>query len=362
MRISFPWSRFSRFQVWWQGRKDGKAGIPPVDQIEHAPYENSIKNWAEENIHRLAQKWEKIDQILKKNYCSTVVSLKTFRKRIADIQGEYQQSAEEVETAERKLHELSDRKHLSKKSYLFFMILLGFSEFPINTIVFNLFGEARWFTFLMTTMLAVGLPLLAHFCGMILKKDSHYGTISKKEKVFLIFLLLIVIAVIISIAYFREKYFESMGISRLLNIDIDPMIITLTYFAINALIFMGAMLIAYYHYDPEIQQWERALNQASDDFEEDEYNLKKYRTMVYELEKKVQEYQEIRQNTWDEIVAKAGEIEKICKRIIDDYRRHNLAAREDKTLPESFKRYPEISFPESLKKLNWECAEKSIEE
>ncbi|MFQ5708041.1 MAG: hypothetical protein ACE5HO_11355 [bacterium] len=69
MSFHFPWSSYSKFNARWNGRKDDKAGIPLVEQEQHAPYELELQKLAEENIRRVAQRWEDMDKKLKSEYC-----------------------------------------------------------------------------------------------------------------------------------------------------------------------------------------------------------------------------------------------------------------------------------------------------
>lgn len=355
MGISMPWSKYSRFHVWYRGRKDGKRGIPPIDQVEHTPYENAIQKWAEENIHRVAQEWEKMDQKLKGEYCRIKVALEAANRAKKAALDEHAESSEDVETAQNEINKLLIRKHMSPWGYFTLMIFLGFSEFPLNSIVFDLFGEKRWLTYLMSAGLAVVLPVFAHFVGVILKREPFKKRIINTETVLLFFTIIIPIFTISGIAYFREKFFEATGVNSYLHVQIDPTMITLIFLIINLLIFTGAIIASYFYHDPELRQWEKTYKFHLKEMREDQKEIAHHKAIEDTLRERLQIKREYRQNEWDEKVAEAYEIKKICLGVIDNYRTHNLSRRADPTLPASFKTYPEIAIPKSLLEISWLC-------
>jgi len=355
MALSFPWSRFSSFHVWYRGRKDGKRGIPPIDQDEHTPYENSIQKWGEENIRRVAQKWEKIDQKLKGEYCRIKVALESALKAQARAKSEQMDSNGDLDVAQQELNKLLIRRHIPPLVYFILLIFLGASEFPLNSIVFNLFGEQQWLTLLMSSGLAVILPLFAHFIGVFLKNDPFRVEKLKSDNILLIVSLLIPIFAIAGIAYLREKYFEASGIQTALNIHLNPSMITFIFVLINLLLFTGAIILSYFYHDPELRKWEKTHKIYSKELEEDQKELARYKALAQTLNEQLQVIREQRKNGWDAKVAKADEINKICLGVIDRYRTHNLSRREEPQLPKSFRTYPEITMHESLCKLSWTC-------
>ncbi len=89
MAFFFPWNRYTKFRSRWNGRKDGKIGIPAVDQQQHAPYELELQKLAEENIRRIAQKWEKLDIELKSEYCKARFQYEAAKKGRNAAEGEH---------------------------------------------------------------------------------------------------------------------------------------------------------------------------------------------------------------------------------------------------------------------------------
>src|SRR5207247_6824514 len=46
------------------------------------------------------------------------------------------------------------------------ILFLGIGEFPLNTVVFRLFGEAEYLTYVMASTLAIMIPLIGVFIGI----------------------------------------------------------------------------------------------------------------------------------------------------------------------------------------------------
>jgi len=60
---------------------------------------------------------------------------------------------------------------------LFWLILLGLSEFPLNGLVFSLFGVGKIETYVIAAALCVIIPLFAHLAGEKLRQED------KKKKI-----------------------------------------------------------------------------------------------------------------------------------------------------------------------------------
>src|SRR5437879_13591247 len=52
------------------------------------------------------------------------------------------------------------------------ILFLGIGEFPLNTVVFRLFGEAEYLTYVVASTLAIMIPLLGVFIGIHMR-PSH---------------------------------------------------------------------------------------------------------------------------------------------------------------------------------------------
>src|SRR5438045_4097300 len=64
-----PFLRYSHWDSARNGRQDGKSGVPNAEQEKQPPYIMQLKNFAEENIARLAQGWKRQDEKLLAQYC-----------------------------------------------------------------------------------------------------------------------------------------------------------------------------------------------------------------------------------------------------------------------------------------------------
>ncbi|RMF65383.1 MAG: hypothetical protein D6743_08080, partial [Calditrichaeota bacterium] len=140
MAFHMPWSSYSRLNAWWNGRRDGKHGIPLPEQEEYAPYELELQKLAEENIRRVAQEWEQMDRKLKSEYCKAEFQRETAQQGLKRAHEDYSEAEEGAKTAGRLIKQIYGKEHFSPWFYRFLMITLAVVEFPLNSIVFDLFG------------------------------------------------------------------------------------------------------------------------------------------------------------------------------------------------------------------------------
>src|SRR5207244_3329784 len=99
--------------------------------------------------------------------------------RIAKRQPVFQALAGRLEDLERRIQPIADRykarsKELGRDVTIPFpsalhwglIVFLGFGEFPLNTVVFRLFGEPEFLTYVMASTLALIIPLIGVFIGI----------------------------------------------------------------------------------------------------------------------------------------------------------------------------------------------------
>ena len=357
MGFHWPWSSYSTLNAWWNGRRDGKIPVPPSEQEEHAPYELELQKLAEENIRRVAQRWEQMDRKLKSEYCKARFQRESAQKGFNAASVDHQEAEEDADTARQLIKEIYGKEHLSPWGYRMLMILLGIVEFPINSVVFDLFGEAKAFTYLMASGIALVIPLSAHYAGVFLKSEPFRKGGSNTERTLLVLSILAPCLVLGFIAYFREKFFEAAGVHKILGIEMDPVLVMITFLGINLLIFFVGLLISYFHHDPQVQRLRKELKVAMKNLEGESEDLAHFEALRRTTEHRYHEIRHLRQNEWEHKRHEALEIKSIVERLIQHYRKHNLRARKDGKLPRSFKTLPAIELPEALQEIEWDCAE-----
>ena len=161
-------------------------------------------------------------------------------------------------------------------SYWLIFAFLAVCEFPMNSVVFDILGEAKWLTFLLAARLGVIIPLAAHFLGIQLRAESPFESLRGAFKALLI--MIIVMDVLISVAYIRVKFVEGSKIATLLGIVMDPRMVTIVFLSINMLIFMVATIVVFlshtdvvdemkreqYHYKRIMKKTQELLNLTSE--------------------------------------------------------------------------------------------------
>jgi len=351
----YPGHRYSRLSAWWNGRKDGKRGIPPVDQVEHAPYEMQLKQVGEENIKRVAQDWQHSDQRLKSEYCIAKGAYIARGALLPEAQRGYESALEERENARKALRECPGRTDLGPVAYGLIMVTIGIGEYPLNAIVFRLFGDSELLTYLFSTLLAVGLPLAADFLGKLLKKGAFREGFFSADGILTTLLALIVVMAILGIGYIRERYIEALEVQQLLGIKMDPTMVTLVFVAINLLIFLTATLASYFAHDPAVRRAKKELKAADARLREAQARLAAAQAASEDAARRYQQAKAERAALWEKKRHEAKELRDIVQKLIEIYRTHNLRVRANPLMPKSFTSYPAIKIPTGLEELDWDC-------
>nr|WP_321411923.1 hypothetical protein [uncultured Allomuricauda sp.] len=165
--------------------------------------------------------------------------------------------------------------HISMPKWLYLVIIfsIGISELPINYQVFVSFRETPLLTLIMSCILVISLPLLAHFAGKFLRQFKENRTY--------VWLLVLILFGITAISYYtavlRKMYLSKKAGPTLEELNNDFW----TFFTISLIIFLVGGLASYLAHDPSIEFTH--VNKA--------FNVekKKYATKSsekYEIEKK----------------------------------------------------------------------------
>src|SRR6058998_2130378 len=140
-KSSMPFTDESRIQT--EGQKDGEKNIPEMGSYIPAQFEQALVAHGEQEVHR--------------NYEKASI-------RIAKLQPVFEQY-------EKRKNELGRDVSIPFPSlfHVVLILFLGIGEFPLNTVVFRLFGEPEYLTYVMASTLALTIPLLGLFIGIHLR-------------------------------------------------------------------------------------------------------------------------------------------------------------------------------------------------
>ena len=338
----------------WLFSKEKKNPQPKIDEVDIPEFEKELIRQGYEELDGLSHKWSDLDHKLKPLYCGS-------QKEYFNAQESYKKESKE---AEEKLQPLNKTREafnnlvvprFSEKWALFWLIIIGIIEFPLNSQIFQIFGENKIMTYLFSAGICIILPIASHFLGAKLKNEKK----SKRDNIFMIGTPVFILLLIGGIALLRETFFEVTQANSILKINISSEALTILFIIINLTIFFIATFISY-----------ESAHKDKDEFylKEKQYKvaLKLYTKELKEailsekiLSNKEKEYYKIK-NQREKEFEKFCEIAKNKKSIIlwamQVYRVANMNQRNEK--PECFKvavKVPDDFIPLTLKKENLDC-------
>ena len=232
----------------------------------------------------------------------------------------------------------------------------------MNSIVFDILGEVEWLTYLLAVGLCVIIPLSAHFMGINLRRESPLE--SPKAALKAVSFLLTVLAVLIAIAYLRERFVAGSESAEILGIEMDPRMVTIVFLSINILIFVVATIASYMAHldvtDAQLRDSDITQREMSD--VEDDFNKKA--SIIARLERRRDQVEELktrlhvkRDKLFGRHKERAETQRELADWLIRVYRHSNLRVRSKPDLPLSFKSEPELDISPFDVELNIECGQ-----
>ena len=253
-----------------------------------------------------------------------------------------------------------EHMHTVPKVYWALFIFLAISEFPMNSIVFDILGEAKWLTYLLAAGLCVVIPLSAPYMGIVLKRESPL----KHARAALIaaVLFIAVALVLIGLAYLRERFVAGSGVAELLGIKMDARMVTIVFLSINLLVFVVASFASHMTHidvtDEQIKKYHitrRELKEAEDLIESQGSDLESLKRAQDKVEEKISTLAVTREKVFNQYCEVAEAQRDTCQWLINVYRTMNMRVRESQEVPECFKNDLEISISPFDKSLDKEC-------
>lgn len=356
---------YSDLRARWNGKRDGKRGIPGQEDKKHSDYVCQLLQAGEHNIKVVVKKF--YDFMSKtEGKLTTVKSIADTGKadslsyigedRIKDVikrYYEYMRKNEgklntlrtsldaknsELDSKRKIIEQFKEKISLGKFGYWFIFIFIAFVEMPVNFMAFSIF-ESPAFTAILASGLSLTVPLMAHFLGAWFKEGRRGWDRAHVIKICVV--LAITIAAIISIGYVREKLFETdEEITKIM----DPTALTFVFVSINIFFFTAATVASKFaHYsDPEIsvhlKEYNKlikegnGLSKRSDRVRSDIVNTAKgFRTKAEEeVDKATKNYNIVRSDVVNMAKKSMTEAEQILdsvQRVMDVYEQANMRAR-----------------------------------
>ncbi|MBC8181879.1 hypothetical protein H8E88_12235 [candidate division KSB1 bacterium] len=359
--------KYSHHKVTCKGKKDGrdwkysfwpfrkaKPSEPKLKQDIPSHYETELAQAGENIIASEGEKWQKLDQSLKPNYCQAVADLKHADKVYARESEEAELANQEFAAAKAKYEALT-MPVLDAKWRNFWLFLIAVAEFPLNSMVFRILGAERVETYLISIMICVGIPLIAHQFGQAIKQEYK----NKTDIILMITMPVIVLAMLGAISFIRAKYFEAMVSTELLGISLSPTQMTILFIIINVAIFLIAVMISYEgshpdknHFHTVIKRYKETLKKL----EKEATEAKAAGRMLAQAERNYQRLRQYREKSYRKFVQKIKSIAESAEWLASSYRAANMRVRKD--IPPCFKQPVQSSeIPEELLEIDWECSD-----
>ncbi len=220
-----------------EGQKDGEKNIPDMGSYQPAQFELALVAHGEQAVQLIFEKASLRIAKLRPLY-------ETYQRRYNELESRLQAAGKIYKARKAELgRDFSSR--FPYKYHVALIIFLAIGEFPLNTIVFRLFGESEFLTYIMASTLAITIPLLGLFIGIHLRQSvpPRAGNI-----VVGIITPVSAAAALIAISSMREGYITAQTAP-----GVDPVADGLAYglFALNALVFCAATVSSYLSHDPD---------------------------------------------------------------------------------------------------------------
>jgi hypothetical protein len=230
---------FTEERIQSEAQKDGERNIPEMGSYMAAPFEQALISYGEQEVQRIYKQASVRLAKLKPLFQAFYRRLEDVERRVRPVADGYKARTEE----------LGRDVAISFPPALHWALIgfLGIGEFPLNTVVFRLFGEAEFLTYIMSSTLAVMIPLIGVFIGIHMRHS-----LPRLAGNILIGVLtpLSVGAALYAVGLLRNSYIASQfDASAAAGADQPSMAMAL--FALNSLVFFGAMAASYFAHDPD---------------------------------------------------------------------------------------------------------------
>jgi hypothetical protein len=222
-----------------EGQKDGERNLPEMGSYTPAPFEQALISNGEQAVQQIY-----------KSASATIAKLRPLADGL-------QRQLDDLERRMRPISEAYKARvaEVGREATIVFppvfhwalIIFLAVGEFPLNTVVFRLFGEAEFLTYVMASTLAIIIPLIGVFIGAHLRHSipNWVGNV-------LIGGLTpaIVAATLYAVSLLRNTYISSQ-FSSTGYVATEGNQMAYALFALNALVFFGAAVASYFAHDPD---------------------------------------------------------------------------------------------------------------
>lgn len=347
--------------TFWPFRKP-KLPTPALNQVAAAEFETELKEAAEADIAGITARWHDEDEKLKREYCEAYAEYLNAEAAAQPESREAEDAAKALHDAREELFAL-DFPAMSPRWALFWLVLIGFGEFFVNSSVFQLLGAGRWETYLAAIAVGVAIPLAGHLLGQALRQDEK----NVWDYTLIVLAPVGIFAGLYALALFRARFAEARGleIARVLGVRLTGEEFTRSFLLLNVLLFLVAAACAYAgshrdapRYRKAWKKYRLAKKALKKESREARAAVKRLECAARRLQKtrvrRAKRYQKYRQNALD-LKATAEWFTRL-------YRTENVRARPDgrpkcfdQEVPAAAIQLPDAFRDDELE--DWDCSE-----
>jgi hypothetical protein len=222
-----------------EGQKDGERNLPEMGSYTPAPFEQALISNGEQAVQQIYK-----DASARISKLRPVVE--AFQRKLDEIERRMRPIADAYKTRSAELGRDATIV-FPRVSHWALIAFLAVGEFPLNTVVFRLFGEAEYLTYVMASTLAITIPLIGVFIGVHVRH-----AIPKQVGNLLIGILTpaVVGATLYAVSLLRNTYIVSQ-FSGTGQVSAEGNQMAYALFALNALVFFAATVASYFAHDPD---------------------------------------------------------------------------------------------------------------
>ena len=218
------------------GEADGQNRIPETTAYAPSQFEQGILARGDTRIHSIVEAAQQARSVINRDLQPTVSQLKEINVRWRNLRDRIDERKKEL-----------NRDFIvpvNNSFHVAIVVFLGLGELPLNALVFRMFGEPEYMTYIMSSTLAVTIPLMANFFGLIVRNTRRW-----LANAIVGFLLPVsILGALGAVTYVREIYLKTGG--HVAN-ETNNMALGYSIFALNLLIFTAAMVTSFLSHDPD---------------------------------------------------------------------------------------------------------------
>ncbi len=229
---------FSRSRIETEGEKDGEKNIPEMGSYQPAQFEQALIARGERDAQK---RYEKSSIRISKLEPAFVTHKKHFEDTTARVNALVKGYKARKEELGRDV-----QAPFPYMYHVYLIIFLAVGEFPLNTIVFRLFGEAEYLTYIMASTLAVTIPLLGLFIGVHIRQSVP--TLAGNITIGLMIPISVGLA-LVSVSMMRNTYMSTQVVEEAIASNGNYLAYAL--FSLNLLVFCASVVSSYVAHDPD---------------------------------------------------------------------------------------------------------------